>query len=80
MSYENYKLIKSLIKDLTTKLTIINENQLNKSFNILLNILFDIIKKQKETQVNNQKALIDVLSSIWELFSKQLVFFFFFFF
>jgi hypothetical protein len=71
--FENYKLLKSLLKDLTAKLTTINENQLNKSLNILLSILFDLIKKQKETQLNAQKSLIDILSSFWELFSKQLV-------
>ncbi len=73
MCFENYKLLKSLLKDLTAKLTTINENQLNKSLNILLSILFDLIKKQKETQLNAQKSLIDILSSFWELFSKQLV-------
>jgi hypothetical protein len=71
--FENYKLLKSLLKDLTAKLTTINENQLNKSLNLLLSILFDLIKKQKETQLNAQKSLIDILSSFWELFSKQLV-------
>ncbi len=73
MCFENYKLLKSLLKDLTAKLTTINENQLNKSLNLLLSILFDLIKKQKETQLNAQKSLIDILSSFWELFSKQLV-------
>jgi hypothetical protein len=71
--FENYKLLKSLLKDLTAKLPTINENQLNKSLNILLSILFDLIKKQTETQLNAQKSLIDILSSFWELFSKQLV-------
>ncbi len=73
MCFENYKLLKSLLKDLTAKLPTINENQLNKSLNILLSILFDLIKKQTETQLNAQKSLIDILSSFWELFSKQLV-------
>ena len=75
MSFDNYKLIKSLIKDLSAKATIINESHLNKSFNLLFQILFGLIKQQKETQLNNnQKGLIDILSSIWELYiSKQLV-------
>lgn len=75
--YDNYKLIKSLIKDLTSKQPALNEAILNKNFNFLFKQLFNLISKgAKQAQINT-KSMIDILSSLWELyFSKQLVRFF----
>lgn len=74
ISYENYKLVKAIIKDLSIKIT--DESIIRKEFFIILSAIYELTTHFNITTLGT-KNIVDLLSFLWEnYFCKQLVSYF----